>query len=134
MGWKLTKQSRNNLPLLERTKCVLGDGRAEEQDDRSEWGGSDDNNYNDGGGGGNDRYPIFNRLDVEAVNNLPLLERTKCVLGERSAEEQDDSERGGFGHNNNDHILLPFIDKQVATIQYYLAVYRRRSNFCFVKK
>jgi hypothetical protein len=38
------------------------------------------------------------------------------VLGDRSAEEQDDSEQGGFPRNNNDHVLLPFIDKQVATI------------------
>jgi hypothetical protein len=66
IGWKLTKQSSNNPPLLERTKCVLGDRSAKEQDDRSaQQGGSDDNNNNNNNnnnkqwwwlGCGNDRY------------------------------------------------------------------------------
>jgi hypothetical protein len=53
---EVEKAVKQQSPLLERTKCVLGDS-AEGQDDRkmTEQGGSNDNN-NDDGGGANDRY------------------------------------------------------------------------------
>jgi hypothetical protein len=59
------------------------------------------NNKNGGGGGVNEQQCInevfYDRLEGKTDDNLPQMERTKCVLGDSCTEEQDDSaEQGGF--------------------------------------
>jgi hypothetical protein len=57
---------------------------------------------NGGGGGVNEQQFIdevfYDRLEGKTDDNLPQMERTKCVLGDSCTEqEQDDSaEQGGF--------------------------------------